>query len=250
MIYVFSGTGNTMMAAKSLAQANGLTIHRFTAEQLRQPETVTLRATEGRVIWMFPTYSWGVPPVVRRIIAAATLESNAIHYAVTTCGDDVGNLPQQWRNDLSKRNWIAGAVFSLEMPNTYVMMKGFDVDNDTVTRRKLDNMETRIDVIARKIAEGTKIDDVVRGSFGAFKTGVIYRWFTRFRMNPGGFYATDACIRCGRCAMACPMSNIVVSSRPRWGNDCAFCSACYHACPLHAVEWRNTTRCKGQKDIF
>lgn len=253
MIYVFSGTGNTLHAANLLGQELGLTVHQFTADELRNPDTVHIEPTDGRVVWMFPTYSWGIPPVVRDIIRQCTITGadTAVHHAVTTCGDDVGNLAKQWHRDIEKRGWTPGTVYSVEMPNTYVMMSGFDVDSPEVTRRKLDAMDARIADIASKIVAGNTDNDVVRGSFGALKTLVIYPWFTRRRMSPRGFKATDACVGCGLCARSCPMDNITIEDeRPTWGDACAFCTACYHACPHHAVAWRRTTLKKGQKAIL
>lgn len=254
MIYCFSGTGNTLYAARLLAQSLGDTIHLFTADELREPQNCILECEDDIIVWMFPTYSWGVPPVMRNIFRHATLRfaPAARHIAVTTCGDDIGNLAHMFRADLEKRGLSPGAVFSVQMPNTYVMMKGFDVDSESLARQKIEASTFRIDEIANAINDGHTSphqDLVVRGSFPVFKTRLIYPWFVRHEMNPDGFRVdVNTCVSCGRCAASCPMSNITYDSdnHPVWGDKCAFCTACYHICPTHAIAWKRTTLQKGQ----
>lgn len=42
------------------------------------------------------------------------------------------------------------------------------------------------------------------------------------------------------------MNNIKVTDRPVWGDNCTQCLACYHICPVHAVEYGKVTAKKGQ----
>lgn len=254
MIYCFSGTGNTRRVARLLADRLHTDVHEFSADELREPSQAVLTSDDQIIIWAFPTYSWGVPPVVRAIMREASLDfpADAIHLCLTTCGDDIGNLARMFRGDALSRGLRGGAVFSVQMPNTYVMMKGFDVDAPEVAEHKINAASPRVDAIAEAILSGCTspaCDMVVKGGMAWAKTAVVYPWFVRYRMNPGGFKAdTSACISCGKCARVCPMINIEYDSagHPSWGDKCALCTACYHACPVHAIGWRDTTRKKGQ----
>lgn len=258
MIYVFSGTGNTLHIAEELAKALTTHVHVFTPWELRNPASAKLITYDKLIVWMFPTYSWGVPPVVRAIIRAAefTFDPHATHIAVTSCGDDVGQLAKMWRSDMRARDLNTGAVFSVEMPNTYVMMKGFDTDSTEAADKKLRDSHSRINFIAEQIINGhtePKDDNVTVGKYAWLKTNVIYPWFTRFKMSPKGFEVrTEACIGCGKCEQVCPMTNIYLDNfhNPVWGDKCAFCTACYHVCPKHAIEWHNATNKKRQQNTF
>ena len=134
------------------------------------------------------------------------------------------------------------------MPNTYVLMKGFDVDAPEVAQSKLDASDDAIGRIAAQILAETPGDITVRLGWSRVKSGIIYPWFIRYAMSPRPFHSTEGCISCGLCARSCPMDNIVMNSggRPEWHDSCALCLRCYHVCPRHAVAYGKATSGKGQ----
>ncbi|MFR8517088.1 MAG: EFR1 family ferrodoxin, partial [Emergencia timonensis] len=57
------------------------------------------------------------------------------------------------------------------------------------------------------------------------------------------FYATDACISCGKCQKDCPLNNVsIVCGKPKWGKDCTHCMACICGCPAEAIEYGNHSK--------
>lgn len=250
MIILFSGCGNTAAVAATLSGLSGDEVVRLTPDMLRaDASTPRLAATGTRIVWAFPTYSWGVPPVVRRFMHRVEFEgaSTLPHLMLTTCGDDIGDCAAMWRHDIAARGWKAGRAFSVQMPNTYVTMRGFDVDAPDIAHAKVEAMPAKVAEIAASL-DIPGPDMTVRGSWPRFKTRIIYPWFVRMDMSPRPFHATDACIGCGACQRRCPMENITIAAdgKPRWGADCAFCLGCYHVCPVKAVAYGRSTRGKGQ----
>lgn len=240
MILYFSGTGNSKYVAEQL----GL---------LLEDEVFPMLSVNGQcdaemVIWVFPTYSWGVPPVVKKCMSNIHFKPGSKHFLVTTCGDDIGNCHKMWRKLIVSKGGCPVSTFSVQMPNTYVFMKGFDVDSKEVAQKKIESAKSRISEIADKIKTGSdQADDVVRGIFPWIKTAIIYPIFVRLYMNPSGFQSSKKCISCGKCAKECPLHNIVLSQgKPKWGDNCAFCLRCYHSCPMHAIDYKNTAVDKGQ----
>lgn len=250
MIIYFSGTGNTAMAALMLANELGDDcMMQMDSKMLLHPEYCALQGVRGRIIWAFPTYSWGIPPVVAKFMQEVSADEsveNALHYMLTTCGDDIGYADRQWRSLMKKRGWNAVGAFAVQMPNTYVCMKGFDVDSPSLEKKKLSDAPYAVARIAESIINDGH-DILIRKSFSWVKTYVIYPWFRKYAMSPKPFKFTESCISCGKCAASCPMSNIrMVNSHPSWSDRCAMCLRCYHICPAHAVDYDNQTASKGQ----
>ena len=122
MILCFTGTGNSLAVARHLAARFGDNI-----ADIAQAPAIPARE---RVIWVCPVYAWGLPRIVDRYIAVSSLAHTGTHYLVLTCGDDVGRTDRLWREALVKAGAqdIRGA-WSVQMPNTYVALPGFDVDS-------------------------------------------------------------------------------------------------------------------------
>lgn len=253
MIICFSGTGNSRLVAGRLASLTGEKRPVTYIDRRLYDDPSVDASGDSRIIWVFPVYSWGVPPVVVDVIRRLRLTApdSARHYMVATCGDDAGLTAAMWRRAVKARGWHPAGAFTVIMPNTYVMLKGFDVDSPDVAGAKLDAMEPRVADVATAIMRGYDGDDCIRGSFPWIKSRIVYPVFVSRLMSPKGFHVLPECIGCGKCAAVCPMSNITIEGgRPEWGSVCAFCSGCYHVCPVHAVAYGKATSGKGQKKVF
>ena len=241
MIYYFSGTGNSKHVAQCLAEATG--------EDLRFIPKSEFHGYSDVLGFVFPVYSWGVPTVVLDFIRALPICDRRDMYVfmVATCGDDIGLTDKTLEKELLAKNIKLDLAFSVTMPNTYVLLPGFDVDAKEVEQLKLEKSKERLSIIAQKINSRIKETDVVRGGMAWLKTKMIYPLFTKYGMNSAKWYANDSCVGCELCSKVCPVSNvIIVGGKPTWGRQCVSCTACYHVCPKQAVQYGNATKKKGQ----
>ncbi len=248
MIVCFSGTGNSLAVAKELQRCLGDSLMVLSRECLTSKTALSLAPDAGRVVWVAPVYCWGLPKPVVEVMRKADVSAGAEHYLVCTCGDDVGLAHRRWRKLMARRGWKAASAYSVQMPNTYVFMPGFDVDSPSLAVRKLAAMPERVGHVASRIARGAQgEDDVVTGGIPWIKTYVVYPLFMSMYTTPRFFSVSDACVGCSKCAADCPMGVIKMSGgRPGWSGDCAMCSRCYHRCPAHAIDYAGMAKHKGQ----
>lgn len=247
MILVFSGTGNSLAVAESLGVRLGMDVILLRSPLIGEasPEFPVMEGEE--VIWVSPVYSWGLPGVVANFMSRAVFSGNPRQHLVLTYGDDCGLTPEQWRGIIGPS---AAAAFGVRMPNTYVSFPGFDVDSPEVEGRKLGAYQERVEEIASKIEGGFNGTDVRRGGAAWLKSRVVYPSFIKHCSRTEKFHVAE-CVHCGMCAKVCPMGNVRLETEgPEWGKDCTGCLACYHSCPVHAINYGRFTRRKGQYRHF
>lgn len=248
MIFYFTGTGNSLWAARKLGKRLNEPLRPI--DKWGKKEYVyTLQPTE-KLLFVFPIHSWGLPVLMLRFIEKLKVEGyiNQMIYMVCTCGDDCGNTDKVLQKMLSKKGLDLHGAFSVRMPNTYILLPGFDVDKKSLEEEKLIEAERRIQEIGDMILGERPVKKLyTSGSFACLKTNMVYPLFARFFIGKTSFYATDKCTACGLCARICPTGTISLEEqRPRWGNDCVQCLACIHRCPVRAIEYGKQTQQKGR----
>lgn len=246
MLYYFSGTGNSKLVCELLAEQLGDKCCGMMRPLACCDETVGL---------VFPVYAWGIPNVVQ-VFIEHTLprligQGDKYIYIVLTCGDDIGYADTLVRKAMRRNGLRLAAAFSVQMPNTYVGLPGFDVDSADMADRKQNAMRMLVPEIVKRIKARRETVSVVRGDCAWCKTYILRPLFNVFLTGDKRFWVMpDSCISCGRCVSHCPVGNIRLSDStclPLWQGACTNCMGCYHACPENAIQYGLFTKGKGQK---
>lgn len=249
MIFYFTGTGNSLWVAKELARVSDERLISI-AEACRKGEYAYQAGTRENILFVFPVHTWGIPVLVAGFMKKLEIESYRGQpvYAVCTCGDDCGYTDKSVKMLLQRRGLEVRAVFSVAMPNNYILLPGFDVDEKTLELKKLQDAQALLAKIGEMILGKRELSAIYRpGKFAWIKSRLIYPLFVRYFLGKASFYVTDACISCGLCLKECPTRTISwKEDKPAWGNRCVQCMACIHRCPVRAIEYGKTTQKKGR----
>lgn len=246
MIFYFSGTGNSKWVAQQLALSLNDQIS-FIPSVLDVSDYTF--ADDEKVGFVFPIYSWGVPPIVLRFIDQlnSILGQNRYLYFICSCGDETGRAPQQFAKAIGKKGWCCNAGFSIIMPNNYVLLPGFDVDSDEVMQKKLTDAPERLQSIVELLKQSYCGMDCSEGGYAYLKSKLVYPLFVKWGVSTKKFYSADECNGCGRCVKMCPTKNIkLINNRPVWDKNCTSCLACFHSCPQNVIGYGGSTKGKGQ----
>ena len=250
MIYYFSGTGNARWVARELAQRLSLAAKPI-GEYLCTGMPFSLSCGDEPVWLVFPVHSWGPAVSMLDFIERCRFEGYASQpfYAVCVCGDDCGRADKIVRKALRRKGVELTAAFSVQMPNNYILLPGFDVDSLSVERQKLQAAPQRVQAIVEAVQNGDTRSLYHAGALPWLKSAV-YPLFRRYARAHNTFYATDACTGCGRCAALCPAGVIEPTAPgepPRWKQKgCVQCLSCIHRCPFRAVEYGKISLKKGR----
>lgn len=251
MVFYFTGTGNSLWVARSLSRLFDEPMASI-AEMMKKErdEYVCPLREEEKLFFVFPVHSWGPAVLVLRFIEKLRLTGYHRQpvYSVSTCGDETGYTTRRMRTALARKGIQLTAGYSVQMPNNYILLPGFSVDEKELEHKKLKAAEGRLSAIVEAIhkKEGEGLDEI--GSFPVLKSYLIYPLFAHWAIGSNSFRVTDACISCGLCAKICPTGTITMAAnqRPVWSDTCVQCVACIHRCPVRAIEYGKETVKKGR----
>ncbi len=271
-IYYFSGTGNSYVVAKDIAEKVKADL--ISIPKVMNMDKIQIDAESIGII--FPSYLAplsGLPLIVERFVEKiANIESLHI-FAVCTCGgyECVNALPS-----LNKLNQIirsCGGKLSAEY-STRLPMNNLDYDHIPIpiTRDQeviINKSKTKIDDICYRIIKkrGTKyktakilfsllmspLYKLMRQSvINALKEkakepmDTLLKYFELMPLTDRSIIVDEKCIGCGTCAKVCPVNNIkIVEKRPELQHRCEMCFACDEWCPSNAIH--HWSRAEGVK---
>lgn len=248
MIFYFSGCGNTRWVAQQIAAFQNERL--IFIPEVIDGDCAFILQDDEKIGFLFPVYSWAQPKIITDFIRRLKLDNYHGQYLfmVCTCGDDVGLTRQVFTSSIAYRGWHVDSAFSIQMPNTYVCLPGFNIDTPERAADKLQKSVGRLQYINEQVLQKVSGKyDVVQGSMPWTKTRIIQPFFQRFFIDDKRFHTNEKCIGCEICERSCPLGNIrLTDGRPVWFHHCTMCLGCYHHCPTHAIEFGQQTANKGQ----
>lgn len=243
MILYFSGTGNSQFVAHQIAKVTGDEIISMN-QLLKENNFSMLSSAEYPFVFVVPTYAWRIPHVVETFIQKTSFTGTSEVYFVLTCGGETSNAIHYVENLCAKKKFTLKGFAEVLMPDNYIIM--FPSLEMTKAEEIVQNSFPTVKTIASDIAQGKSFRPCSKPEFlGKLESKMVNPLFYSLLVKPKGFYATDACISCKKCAQVCPLNNISFSSaRPTWGKTCTHCMACICSCPTQAIEFKNKTKDK------
>ena len=245
MICCFSGTGNSRYAAQLIATVTGDRIVSLN-DRIKNGDRSPLRSERPFTI-VCPTYAWRIPRIVASFIRGTRLEGNKKAYFVLTCGGRTGNAARYAQKLCAEKGLEFMGLASIVMPENYVAL--YSVPGPEQSKEIIREAVPRIREAAESISASRPLPKEAVAFTDRLKSGVVNPVFYRFTVRAKLFYATDACVACGKCAALCPLNNIrMENGKPRWGTACTHCMACIGGCPKEAIEYGDQTR--GKRRYF
>lgn len=259
MIFYFSGTGNTLWAARKVASALGDRLIDMAVEMKRVYTAggkLCYEVAEGeRIGFFYPVHGWRPPKLVRDFVARLHIANAAGHYcyAVCTAGDNIGETEDMFEADLLAATGLkVESAVSLIMPESYIGLPFMDVDKPEKELHKKAVADRRLKEFIVDIEERRSgVRDLVIGRWPRINSRFIGSVFVRKLVKDDKFRVdVDKCVGCGKCACVCPVDDIEIGAdrHPVWKHTgrCLTCFACYHHCPVRAIDFGRHTKGKGQ----
>ena len=209
-IFYFTGTGNSLFAARKIADATGATL-------VSIPQVFAKQETyaDDKIGFIYPQYAVGLPKMVRSFILKNEFDAEYFfavdlyaHIRMNALGEIAGIITLDYGAYL-KTPW--NFIFAFNPPKR----------PETILEKAEGSLERIISDIKgnkRRIVKARKRHGAATAFFGE----------TRFRVS-------EDCNRCGTCAQVCPANNIEVIEKTVFGNECENCFACVNLCPSHAI---------------
>lgn len=252
MIFCFSGTGNTKWVAETIANATSDRIVNIANKTYWHADCHL--AVGEPIGFCFPVHGWQPPKIVREFVKSLNIDdaSNRYCYVVCTCGDSIGKAMNLFRKDLSAKGFTLHSAFSLIMPESYVCLPFMYTDTKEREKEKISQASEQLNGIIETIKSRRQgINNLVEGYFPWIQTHVVGGFFNKFMITDKPFCVDKSlCQHCGLCKKVCPVANVSYDSDglPLWKCDgtCTNCLACYHHCPVHAINYRAITKKRGQ----
>ena len=237
IVFYFSGTGNSLKVAKTIANKleNGKII------SMAKNESYNLTGQYDSIGFVYPTYFGGLPNKVYKFINNIIInnDNNVFFYAITTYGGFLANgLSQIDEIFLNKHNLKINYGQKIVMVPNYIVKYNWNIKISKVIKRA--DKKT-----------GQVIESIKNKENKSIKKHILYKYFDKYywekmKQVPSmdkDYNINSNCTVCGICEEVCPVKNIeIINKIPQFKHNCEQCVACIQYCPQKAINYKDITQ--------
>ncbi len=269
-IYYFSGTGNSLVVARDIAEkTNGKLI---SIPSVMDKESIKTDADAIGIV--FPVYHGDIPFIIRRFVNKIDNLDKKYIFGVCTYGNSPGFTIKYLDKIIKSHDGKLAAGFTVNMPPNYIIpsfvlkdfFKSFVLHEIAIEKqqelfinwkKKLQSIYEFVHTRKEGVLE-TKTDIKIllvhflhlRETSGktfwlkvaGFEGDTNLPFQESLQLMDWGFRYDDKCNGCGICLKICPVKNIkMVDGKPVWQHHCEQCFACLQWCPKEAIQFGNRT---------
>lgn len=244
IIYYFTGTGNSLAAARTIAAVLGDCDLVPIASLLNTNGDITPQAERVGII--APVYDFGLPSIVAEFTGRLDLTRAGYTFSLLTMGGMGASALHQIDSIVTQRNGrpLDGA-WVVQMVGNFVPL--YSPPEGTKKAKLLAGAEARIREIADLIRQGRTVRPGLSPVSSLLKRLMYEGMMQKIHEADTQFTADENCTHCGTCSRVCPVKNIqMVGEKPLWQHHCELCMACLHFCPAKAIQWGPKTKARGR----
>jgi ferredoxin len=244
IIYYFTGTGNSLAAARAICACLGDCELVSIPTLAGSPAEIVPAA--DRVGIVCPVYDFGLPSIVAEFAQRLDLSGSGYSFAVLTMGGMGGSALHQLDHIIRLHGGSQlDASFTVRMPGNFVPL--YNPPQGQKQEEILTSAQERIDEIAGIIDKGLMVRPGTSPLTSLLKYFTYAGFIKTVHESDKAFIADEKCTACGTCARVCPVENIVMAhERPSWKHHCELCLACMHFCPVAAIQMGSKTATRGR----
>lgn len=252
MLFYFTATGNSLDAARIVAETTG---DRMVDLGLAyKMERFEFPVEQGEDLgFVFPVYAWSTPGIVDDFLRKARFVASngkpfapGYSYCVITCGAFVGKTAGFFATMLEKyQNIKLDASYSVKCVGNCVYL--YDMPSEEKQESVQKTAHAQMKEIAYLIDGKRMVHRETRNPFGSLMSMVTCRE-EKPRSVENFHVDEEACTGCGLCARICPTNTVSIEDgHPVWaGEKCTQCLACLHRCPAKATQYGTKTARRGR----
>lgn len=235
---VFSGTGNTRLLAGEFAEtlrSLGQDVSELSLDRL-DPQALSGKLSDFDLLGIaYPIHAFNAPANILRFARCLPTGEGRPVFILKTSGEplrlnDVSSL--KLIKLLRRRGYGFQSEYHYCMPYNILFRH-----SDPMAWKMRKTAESLIPLDARELVEGVP-RPVKSMPFGALIAFLMRCEHWGGRLNGRFYTVTDECVRCGKCARACPAGNIRLGKdgKIKFGGKCLMCMRCAQNCPKNAIK--------------